>query len=555
MFLHRTIAALVTAACGFLLGGLAGADEPDPGAADVSILRSAKLLTHDSALLDFFRQRTLTDAVRADVQDLIQKLGAKSFTAREKAAAALVQRGVVAVPLLRQASSSPDPEVVRRAAQCLKRIQAQDPGITVAAAVARLLALRKPAGAAEVLLTYLPFEENGPVAEEARTALAAVALRDGRPEEVLVRALTDPLPLKRGAAAEALCRAGAAGQQPAVRKLLKDPDPGVRLRVALGLVEARDKEGLPVLIALLPELPQEQGWQAEDVLFRLAGEQAPAVTLGADAASRRRCRDAWAAWWDKHGAGLDLAKLAEARRLLGYTVMILFDLNNGTGRVLELGTDGKPRWQIEKLQNPMDVNVLPGNRVLIAENGRNRVIECNFKGEVLWEKQVSQPVACQRLADGHTLITTLNNVVEVDRDGKEVFTYRPGDLMAAKKFPDGTLYVLTWEGRLKRLDAAGKELGSAATAPGLRRNIYGGSEIYFDGRVVIPYKDRVAEYNAQGKLVWEARFEEPNCVTRLPNGHTLVATMHSQRVVELDRSGKPVWEYKAGLPAWKARRR
>ena len=55
----------------------------------------------------------------------------------------------------------------------------------------------------------------------------------------------------------------------------------------------------------------------------------------------------------------------------------------------------------------------------------------------------------------------------------------------------------------------------------------------------------VTEYNTEGKSVWEATLPGGvTSATRLSNGHTLVASSPSGSVIELDRSGKAVWEYK-----------
>src|SRR5262249_36015457 len=148
-------------------------------------------------------------------------------------------------------------------------------------------------------------------------------------------------PCRRGAAAEALCRAGAADQLPSVRKLLQDPVPAVRLQAALALANAKEKDAVPVLIDLLPKLTQAQAWRVEDVLFRLAsGKTPPAVSLGGDETTRKKCSDAWAKWWKENGAKIDLAKLAETPALRGYTLVVLLDQNV----VRELWPDGQPRW-------------------------------------------------------------------------------------------------------------------------------------------------------------------------------------------------------------------
>src|SRR5262249_56817257 len=100
-------------------------------------------------------------------------------------------------------------------------------GPHVLAAAIRLLAERKPAGAAEALLAYLPYAPDEGVAAAVRQALPAVAVRDGKPEPALLKALADSAPLQRLFAGEALANAGVI--LPEVRRLLDDPDPRVRL--------------------------------------------------------------------------------------------------------------------------------------------------------------------------------------------------------------------------------------------------------------------------------------------------------------------------------------
>jgi hypothetical protein len=94
------------------------------------------------------------------------------------------------------------------------------PRAAVAESVLWLVAVRKPAGAAEVLLAYLPFAPTERLADEATAALAAVAVRDGKPDKVVVEALEDKDPIRRAAAAAALGRDGGAFARRAEHRLL-----------------------------------------------------------------------------------------------------------------------------------------------------------------------------------------------------------------------------------------------------------------------------------------------------------------------------------------------
>src|SRR5262249_21218248 len=72
------------------------------------------------------------------------------------------------------------------------------------------------------------------------------------------------------------------------------------------------------------------------------------------------------------------------------------------------------------------IDVLRNGRVLIPQNGENKVVEYDPAGKVIWEVAVEQPVAAVRLPNGNTLVTTMteNRAVEFDRRGTEVWQFR-----------------------------------------------------------------------------------------------------------------------------------
>jgi hypothetical protein len=182
------------------------------------ILRTAKRPSDGPALLDFFRRQTLSTGDEERIRRLIQQLSDDTFAVREKASASLVEEGARAAFLLRQAARNPELEVARRAQQCLTAIDAAA-GLPVIQAAAQLVAIRNPPDAAEVLLAYLPFAPDGPTAREVHAALAEVAIRDGKPDPVLVDALESKDPVRRAAAAAALGRDGGAYQEQPGRRL------------------------------------------------------------------------------------------------------------------------------------------------------------------------------------------------------------------------------------------------------------------------------------------------------------------------------------------------
>lgn len=509
--------------------------------ADEKALKAAHLGTEGPALLDYLKKRTLDDAQVEKLKGLIKLLGDDDFQTREKATDELPMYGAAAVPLLNKALESPDAEVVRRAEDVLGRIQAQaGAGITVAAV--RLVGVRKPPGGVEALLGFLPFAESEAVAEEVRAALALAGVsKEGKADPALVAALTAKHPERRAAAAVALARAGVTDHLPAVRGMLKDSDAVVRFRAGLALANLFEKEAVPVLIDVLPKLTVGQRLQVEDLLYQVAGDKAPVVSPGTDDASHEAYRKAWASWWKDNGAALNMSKALSPPDVLGYTMVVLLD----DGRILEMDKDKKVRWELKDLEFPLDAQYLPGGRVLVAENGGNRITERNLKGEVLWEKKVEMPLAAQRLANGNTFIGTRFQLLEVDKDGKQLFSHTRPDgaqIMRAAKLRSGEYVCVTSQGQFLRLSPEGKEL---AMIP-VQVSTYGGRiDVLPNGRVLVPEhaNNRVVEVDSDGKVHWEVAVDQPVAAVRLPTGNTLITSLKQLKAIEVDRDGKVVWEY------------
>src|SRR5262249_55151510 len=133
-------------------------------------------------------------------------------------------------------------------------------------------------------------------------------------------AVRDPHAGKRIAAGVALIRAGGPDNKEDVQTLLKDPSAKVRLPGTLALVEAKDKDAVPLLIERWVDAPADQSWQVTDLLERVAGDKAPAVYPSAKPPPAQ-VRDAWQKWWAANAAPVNLAKLTDAPPYLGYTLV------------------------------------------------------------------------------------------------------------------------------------------------------------------------------------------------------------------------------------------
>jgi hypothetical protein len=532
-------------------------EEAERRAADEKLLRQAGFDTDGPGLLAYFRKRTPTAEDTARMEKLVRQLGSEKFDEREAATKELHTWGETAAPALRKAAQDEDVEVSRRARELIDEAENGTAALLPAAA-ARLLAHRAPPGAVAALLAYLPHaadtgEQNAPYVEEAvRDALAALAVRPGPPDPALAKALKDPLPLRRGAAAYALGRRTDEASRAAVRELLADKDSRVRLRAAQGLLAGGDGKAVPALVELATGEPGEISWHAEDLLARLAGDKPPDLPAGDDTDARRSRRRAWLTWWEENGKTIDVAKAAERPAVLGLTLVPEMHAN----KVWECRADGKPLWELAVPNCPIDAQVLPGGRVLVAELNGGQVSERDLKGNVLWKHAVDTPIACQRLPNGTTWISTNHRWFIVTPEGKEVTTYTPENgffIHSVQRQRNGHVVCVSMEGTVREVDAEGKLVRDV---PLPTRGGWSGVEAAPGGRylAVNNSEGKVLEVDAAGKVVWEYQLGGACYAQRLTNGNTLVVS-NSTGLVEVDRKGNTVWERKMPTSLWRAHRR
>jgi HEAT repeat protein len=585
----------------------------DAEAQDRKLLESQKIAAQTPALLDFLRQRTLDESDLERLRRLIRELGASQYAVRAEASRRLVAEGTPALAFLKEAQASADPEIARRARLCVEEIM-RGPGPALPSAVARQLALlhlpseirpapavpptvnpdageglprrmpdpanlpahdkldlapsgppptkAKAAGAVEkvepaeisaaiqALLGYVPFADDGAVEEEVINALTLLCLRDEALDPLLVMALSDPLPARRGAAAMVLGRVGTSEHLPGIRKLLDDSAAAVRFRAAQGLLTAKDNAGVAPLIALFHEMAPTQLWQIEDQLHRIAGERAPHASLGdASPGARAKVARAWHEWWAVNSSQLDLTRAGADDAFLGLYLICEYDSAVGMpgGQVWETARDGQERWKLTGLLGAMDAQLLPNGHILVAENSASRVTERDKNGNILWEHKTpgGNPVACQRLANGNTFIATYNQVMEISPDGRTVYNHGRGPafyLFSAQKTKQGRIACMTAQGMILEIDPqTGAEVRKLSLGP---NGGWCSAEVLPTGRYLVATMNNnlVREIDAQGKTHWQATFPGVFRATRLPNGHTLVASMTTKKIAELDRTGQPRWE-------------
>jgi hypothetical protein len=179
--------------------------EVDFGAAHARVLTERGYGADTKSVLELLRRLTPPAGASKKAAALAARLGDDKFEEREKAAEGLVALGRAAVPALKAAGKSADPEVARRAARCLLRINPSREETTLRAV--RLLAARQADGACGPLLALLPDADDA-LNGEVCGALHALATKGGGSPAELVAALKDTDPVWRAAAEKALEKDG-----------------------------------------------------------------------------------------------------------------------------------------------------------------------------------------------------------------------------------------------------------------------------------------------------------------------------------------------------------
>jgi hypothetical protein len=529
-------------AVAFAFAAALGAKEAEE---DIKLLRNAGCASDDRALLDIFRQRTLSDADRTRIVGLVRQLDDDDFEVRESAQKQLTELGKKALPALHRAAESPSQEVRNRAQRCLNATGKDVPVEALRAAV-RLLGSRRPADTIPVLFEYLPEADDEQLQHDILQTLTEMSAKGGAELKALAERLRDPHPQRRRVAVLCLGRSPKAEDRALVRKLLDDADVTVRWQAAEALLGGADGSGVPTMLALLEEAPIDLAISVEEVLQSLAGPTATNESLDlANKEARKKCRAFWEAWWKANQEKIDLARWSAGPRLVGLTVICETADPEGVSRVWECGRNGKPRWKIP-VRNPICVEVLSQGRVLVADCvNEGQVVEYDRQGRVLWSHRVPSPVSCQRLPNGNTLIATQTKILEVSRAGREQEIIRSGKhLHWAHALPSGNVAYLHSDGFLtvirkgleKPTFIRSLHVGDART--------WGSFQALAEDRflVCLYSANKVVELDGDGKVQWDLEVSTPTCAIRLPNGNTLVSVGKEHRVVEFNNDGKQVWE-------------
>lgn len=270
-------------------------------AGEVELLKSAYLPTDAKNLLDYLKHRTKVSTDEKELKSLVEKLSSDEEEIANKAFGELVSRGPLAIPILRTLiNDAPKPSIAERAKKVISHIEGPN-GVKMTNAVITTIANGRPEGAVDTLLAFLPFAEDITVKTTVTEALSALAFTDGKPAPSLLKALESPSASMRILAVECLTKQGQTETRAAVKKLLEDKVVSVRTFTALTLAKVEDVDAIPVLIEVLGELPKAERTPVESTLREIAADTAPKEIklTGNDEADRKSIKIAWENWWKK----------------------------------------------------------------------------------------------------------------------------------------------------------------------------------------------------------------------------------------------------------------
>jgi hypothetical protein len=204
-------------------------------------------------------------------------------------------------------------------------------------------------------------------------------------------------------------------------------------------------------------------------------------------------------------------------------------LVNKQGHIVwQYGQFGQTGSDANLLSTPVQSTFLPNFHVLITDQGNNRIIEVNFRKQIVWQypgsntnasDQLNSPNSAELLENGHILIADENDnrAIEVMRDDQIVRTFTAG----------GTLGAVAFASRLENGHTLLTDAGNS----------------------------RAVEVDANDNVVWQFVTDTdpmsvaaplPTRAVRLHNGDTLISDQFNNRVIRVNSAGQIVASY--GLP-------
>jgi hypothetical protein len=268
------------------------------------------------------------------------------------------------------------------------------------------------------------------------------------------------------------------------------------------------------------------------------------------------------------------------------TTMLIANSGPEVNDVTEMTRDGRVVWRLIGLESPVDAERLPSGNTLIAEAGKNRVIEVTPEGEIVWGVLVDSPYSARRLTNGNVLITssaTPSVVLEVTRDAEVVWSFdftKSCESVGNQRFCRGVprdAFRLSNNHTLVAFDDAAAGLieldqdGLVVTEMKVTNEEGTGLRLYsvqelMTGNLLVTASGltiaRVVELSPTGESMWfygpsgfcDECLYLPRDSVATASGTILIADYGKDRIVEVDAKGKIVWSYaRPGAAPWSVR--
>ena len=462
--------------------------------------------------------------------ELIKKyINSKSFKSNPALQAFLLNRAAFDINIAKLIE--PDSNAIK--------LQLQSNQVTPA--LIRLITLVRPANAIEIILAYIPSCHDDNIQDLLGECLGLYLNDQNTIPPALIAASTSIVEEIRTFAGRVLAKSSNEIAQKVCTTLLADSSARVRFEVARESIKNQNKSAIPILIELITKVPAEKAETIDQTLRAIAKDKSPDSKNDskADAA-------AWNTWWQKEGTQLVLTPGAKTQEALkNFLVVESFNQEKKSGRVFLINPSGKTLWEIANLSNPTDALLLPNNKILITEQGANRITERDTKGNISWEKSATNPFLSQRLSNGNIFIASRNKLVEVSRNGNEIFSFSyPNEtILAACKTRTNEYALLSYNGVFLKLDSKGNEVSKSRIPFPTNFGINGGAITQNDRVLVsIPTLNKIMEFNFSGQATWESTITMPGIPTKLPNGNVVAPSLNGSKIVEIQMDGKIIYE-------------
>ncbi|MBW2282244.1 MAG: PQQ-binding-like beta-propeller repeat protein, partial [Deltaproteobacteria bacterium] len=327
--------------------------------------------------------------------------------------------------------------------------------------------------------------------------------------------------------------------------LLESEAERVRLAAAWALAGRGDRTGLATLGALLDAKEGRVRTRAARALRHISGETFDYSPHASPPLRAEAVKD-WRKWLAAHKETVRWeVPVAPGPIMLGRTLISIYRKN----RVIEVDAQGNLLWETHAVRAPWNVQGLPNGHRLVIDLENKSLIEFDAQGEEIWRRDGLPGFvgSVQRLANGNTLLAmsgvNANVVAEMRPDGSHAWEVRMGSRPTdARLLDNGHILVALGPPQRKvvEIDRSGKVLWKleGLRHPWSAQRLPNGNTL-----VCEPGRAQVQEYDRDGHVVWSCGVNGSYSAQRLPNGRTLLADRGGVR--EIDRHGKVHWLFQS----------